>query len=85
MCGTCYDAETFEEKIKKYGKDACDGSDMLIMTLDELKLRLAKSSKSEGKNSFKIFDKAIKDLPTGTKTLSFIPKKQTSAIHVTFV
>tara|TARA_A100001015_G_C14964051_1_gene702134 strand:- start:1065 stop:1319 length:255 start_codon:yes stop_codon:yes gene_type:complete len=84
MCGTCWNADMFDEKVKKYGKEVCDGSDMLLMTLDELKARLERTS-SDAQHTFRIFNKAIIDLPKGQKHLNFTPKNRTNSIHVKFV
>ena len=85
MCRECWNADTFKEKVEKYGKGFCDGSVMLTMTLEELKKRLTKASTRENKTSFKIFDKAVVDLPKGTEQLQFKPKNCAKSINVQFV
>jgi hypothetical protein len=85
MCGECWNADTFADKVKKYGKEACDGSDMLFMSLSELKELLTKDAKKENKSSYRIFNKAITDLPNGINRLDFTPSESKKTIQVQFV
>jgi len=59
MCNSCWNVKTFE--AKKRNNENCDGDDMVVMSLDELKMNLTQEWLETSQTHFDVFKKAIKD------------------------
>lgn len=57
MCLACWDADKMEDKLKN--GDACDGGDMLTMSLDELKSHVMEEWLASKKTDFRVFKQAV--------------------------
>ena len=59
MCNSCWNVKTFE--AKKRNNENCEGDDMVIMSLDELKMNLTQEWLETSETHFDVFKKAIAD------------------------
>ena len=65
MCGSCWDADVMEDKIKK-GDKSCTGLDMEILTLNQLKSHLTEEWLETSKHNFRVYKKAVPEVVENT-------------------
>lgn len=65
MCGTCWDADVMEEKIRS-GDTSCTGLDMKQLSRNELIYSLTEAWKETRKNCFRIYKEAVPSIKEET-------------------
>jgi hypothetical protein len=83
MCNSCWNVKTFE--AKKRNNENCDGVDMTVMSLNELKQNLTQEWMETKETHFDVFKKAISDAQEDEFTFTISDSFNTADIHVHLV